>query len=195
MTGVGRLPLGGVRVEGVFVEDGAHIHLPEQRFEDGHEAVERLRQLALRARRLDRFPEALQRLPILVHQVALAPLLELAQASEQQRLLERFAPGLGPPHEFDEFPEFAPERERLFELGLERGEESSAVERGVEALSERDDRLAVAVAQKPVGGLKLRVNLRRLAQDRKSTRLNSSHANISYAVFCLKKKKTTTHID
>src|SRR3712207_7340056 len=29
-------------------------------------------------------------------------------------------------------------------------------------------------------------------QDRKSTRLNSSHANISYAVFCLKKK---THIN
>src|SRR3712207_7321374 len=27
-------------------------------------------------------------------------------------------------------------------------------------------------------------------QDRKSTRLNSSHANISYAVFCLKKKKS-----
>src|SRR3712207_8463047 len=30
------------------------------------------------------------------------------------------------------------------------------------------------------------------AEDRKSTRLNSSHANISYAVFCLKKKKTPT---
>src|SRR5947209_10667836 len=29
----------------------------------------------------------------------------------------------------------------------------------------------------------------RAARDRKSTRLNSSHANISYAVFCLKKKK------
>src|SRR5258707_4061807 len=28
-----------------------------------------------------------------------------------------------------------------------------------------------------------------VAEDRKSTRLNSSHANISYAVFCLKKKK------
>src|SRR3712207_7215995 len=28
-------------------------------------------------------------------------------------------------------------------------------------------------------------------RDRKSTRLNSSHANISYAVFCLKKKRTT----
>src|SRR3712207_8450088 len=31
----------------------------------------------------------------------------------------------------------------------------------------------------------------RRSGDRKSTRLNSSHANISYAVFCLKKKKTT----
>src|SRR3712207_8534204 len=29
--------------------------------------------------------------------------------------------------------------------------------------------------------------------DRKSTRLNSSHANISYAVFCLKKKKNLCH--
>src|SRR3712207_6874896 len=36
----------------------------------------------------------------------------------------------------------------------------------------------------------LRAALERLRdQDRKSTRLNSSHANISYAVFCLKKKK------
>src|SRR3712207_5693520 len=30
-------------------------------------------------------------------------------------------------------------------------------------------------------------------RDRKSTRLNSSHANISYAVFCLKKKKKTNN--
>src|SRR5947209_11682258 len=30
-------------------------------------------------------------------------------------------------------------------------------------------------------------------RDRKSTRLNSSHANISYAVFCLKKKKKIKH--
>src|SRR3712207_8935173 len=30
-------------------------------------------------------------------------------------------------------------------------------------------------------------------EDRKSTRLNSSHANISYAVFCLKKKTPTSH--
>src|SRR3712207_8725374 len=35
----------------------------------------------------------------------------------------------------------------------------------------------------------LRAHERLDALDRKSTRLNSSHANISYAVFCLKKKK------
>src|SRR3712207_8201364 len=33
----------------------------------------------------------------------------------------------------------------------------------------------------------------RARRDRKSTRLNSSHANISYAVFCLKKKKKFYH--
>src|SRR3712207_8173359 len=37
---------------------------------------------------------------------------------------------------------------------------------------------------RPIGDLILRGRT-----DRKSTRLNSSHANISYAVFCLKKKK------
>src|SRR3712207_7184903 len=42
---------------------------------------------------------------------------------------------------------------------------------------DRDDRDRVAVLQ------------RAGRRDRKSTRLNSSHANISYAVFCLKKKK------
>src|SRR5256885_7645043 len=34
-------------------------------------------------------------------------------------------------------------------------------------------------------------DVERLAEDRKSTRLNSSHLVISYAVFCLKKKKNT----
>src|SRR5438309_2457253 len=33
------------------------------------------------------------------------------------------------------------------------------------------------------------VDIGRVAVDRKSTRLNSSHSSISYAVFCLKKKK------
>src|SRR3712207_8772550 len=35
----------------------------------------------------------------------------------------------------------------------------------------------------------LAINPETVPSDRKSTRLNSSHANISYAVFCLKKKK------
>src|SRR5699024_12135735 len=34
----------------------------------------------------------------------------------------------------------------------------------------------------------------KLPQDRKSTRLNSSHVSISYALFCLKKKSNTIHI-
>src|SRR3712207_7104460 len=36
------------------------------------------------------------------------------------------------------------------------------------------------------------IGRRRPGRDRKSTRLNSSHANISYAVFCLKQKKSRT---
>src|SRR3712207_7811084 len=38
------------------------------------------------------------------------------------------------------------------------------------------------------------VGAREVGIDRKSTRLNSSHANISYAVFCLKKKKTSASV-
>src|SRR5207245_11562591 len=37
--------------------------------------------------------------------------------------------------------------------------------------------------------------VQRDAQDRKSTRLNSSHGSISYAVFCLKKKKKKTRMN
>src|SRR3989449_1638387 len=69
-------------------------------------------------------------------------------------------------------------------------------------------RLAVRAARRPVGGARgvraparpvrarpahlgavRQVSLGRAARDRKSTRLNSSHGYISYAVFCLKKKK------
>src|SRR3712207_8403485 len=47
--------------------------------------------------------------------------------------------------------------------------------------------VAVAQALEDLHGL---LGRRRVdPEDRKSTRLNSSHANISYAVFCLKKKK------
>src|SRR3712207_8454084 len=44
---------------------------------------------------------------------------------------------------------------------------------------------------RPHGVVEVGRRLQRLP-DRKSTRLNSSHANISYAVFCLKKKNKTT---
>src|SRR2546430_12338196 len=46
------------------------------------------------------------------------------------------------------------------------------------------ERRACAPAEEPLG-------LLRRAEDRKSTRLNSSHSQISYAVFCLKKKNTS----
>src|SRR3712207_8760641 len=44
-------------------------------------------------------------------------------------------------------------------------------------------------AEKPKDTIDSHVSTRKRTRDRKSTRLNSSHANISYAVFCLKKKK------
>src|SRR2546430_8211812 len=40
------------------------------------------------------------------------------------------------------------------------------------------------------GAMTLVLERRQVNADRKSTRLNSSHSQISYAVFCLKKKKT-----
>src|SRR3712207_7453255 len=50
----------------------------------------------------------------------------------------------------------------------------------------RDEEHGVDVLE----GTVIDITARKLAEeDRKSTRLNSSHANISYAVFCLKKKK------
>src|SRR2546430_13017571 len=49
---------------------------------------------------------------------------------------------------------------------------------------DRCDRLA-----QPPTGIPLKVRCRSRCRDRKSTRLNSSHSQISYAVFCLKKKK------
>src|SRR3712207_7660535 len=47
----------------------------------------------------------------------------------------------------------------------------------------------VCVALRRLDELHVHRPHRREVLDRKSTRLNSSHANISYAVFCLKKKK------
>src|SRR5438132_5989290 len=49
-------------------------------------------------------------------------------------------------------------------------------------------RAAVRTGRRPHRGQQL-LNRQNYPQDRKSTRLNSSHTVISYAVFCLKKKK------
>src|SRR3712207_7270323 len=59
----------------------------------------------------------------------------------------------------------------------------------VEAAAAHDEGI-LRVAERGVlaGELRQRVDAPR--RDRKSTRLNSSHANISYAVFCLKKKNS-----
>src|SRR5690349_22716539 len=56
--------------------------------------------------------------------------------------------------------------------------------RGVEKLLELDELAALQLAQHDAHVLAHR----QLLADRKSTRLNSSHVEISYAVFCLKKK-------
>src|SRR3712207_8889195 len=60
-----------------------------------------------------------------------------------------------------------------------------------------DDEVLVGVGPAEQGQalvlLELRQREGRVAVDRKSTRLNSSHANISYAVFCLKKKQNTNN--
>src|SRR5688572_30938497 len=70
---------------------------------------------------------------------------------------------------------------------------SKTVGGGVDVRGERGDLVAqlfevVGVGAGGVGG-KHRALLGPDVEDRKSTRLNSSHSQISYAVFCLKKKK------
>src|SRR3712207_8245253 len=57
-----------------------------------------------------------------------------------------------------------------------------------ELLQEVDPGVPAHVGAEALGGVGGHRD-RPAVEDRKSTRLNSSHANISYAVFCLKKKK------
>src|SRR3712207_8099790 len=63
---------------------------------------------------------------------------------------------------------------------------SEAEERVVVRGGTLDDRLELDHGSGELARAEVRAP-ERLAEDRKSTRLNSSHANISYAVFCLKK--------
>src|SRR3712207_7727388 len=78
----------------------------------------------------------------------------------------------------------------LFRSGEERAPGERAVhERGVGELRGGEPAVvegAVGEDGAGTGGLR---QVDPAERDRKSTRLNSSHANISYAVFCLKKKK------
>src|SRR5256885_11289393 len=62
------------------------------------------------------------------------------------------------------------------------------VHRGRDAVAQHQQRLAAACGHEL--GISLAPAQRILRVDRKSTRLNSSHLVISYAVFCLKKKKS-----
>src|SRR3712207_7660683 len=63
----------------------------------------------------------------------------------------------------------------------------ASIEPVLERLSRAKDDQARALARRQAAELTQQ-------RDRKSTRLNSSHANISYAVFCLKKKKKHTSL-
>src|SRR3712207_8006813 len=92
-----------------------------------------------------------------------------------------------------------PPRSTLFPYTtLFRSNGSVVVEGGQTIESEK---VLVCIGRRPsinVGELRkcgvkfsdLGISVNKEMRDRKSTRLNSSHANISYAVFCLKKKKS-----
>src|SRR5690606_41980855 len=83
---------------------------------------------------------------------------------------------------------------------LASGEASRSFERGVSYVDFQPDRVAMQDATAQMALLQFMqagraqvavpstVHCDHLIQDRKSTRLNSSHVKISYAVFCLKKK-------
>src|SRR5207248_9901613 len=69
----------------------------------------------------------------------------------------------------------------------------AAVDHRAEAVVVRDDHRRAARHRLEQRDPERRDRRRAEIQDRKSTRLNSSHRTISYAVFCLKKKTNTTN--
>src|SRR5690625_5948288 len=66
-------------------------------------------------------------------------------------------------------------------------------EKAIDLLRKQGQKLSVRRAEREAkeGVVIAKVNENKDQGDRKSTRLNSSHVAISYAVFCLKKKKST----
>src|SRR5690606_40971958 len=88
-----------------------------------------------------------------------------------------------------------PATTEIYPLSLHDALPISANEQAQQAQQQRRER-AVAEIEKAVAALEGEVGEghgkatpKAAAEDRKSTRLNSSHVKISYAVFCLKKKK------
>src|SRR3712207_8164436 len=86
----------------------------------------------------------------------------------------------------------------LFRSRREAGAEASSSSGSADAKVDASEIGGGVAVTAPEGGVELGADVERAAgeerersdtKDRKSTRLNSSHANISYAVFCLKKKQ------
>src|SRR2546422_4370982 len=93
--------------------------------------------------------------------------LPISREGDRHRIAKQVAVLVEPPIDRAEF--IAPLDDTM---GLVHGQERHLAARGREAVHQRTQALGGAVQK-----------------DRKSTRLNSSHGYISYAVFCLKKKK------
>src|SRR3712207_8146607 len=84
-----------------------------------------------------------------------------------------FRSAIGTEHRYDMYDIFLEKPEPLVERALRYGVRERSLDDG-SVMVELDEGQVRSIAEE---------------LDRKSTRLNSSHANISYAVFCLKKKK------
>src|SRR3712207_7396155 len=93
-----------------------------------------------------------------------------------------------------------PPRSTLFPYTTLFRSKKRDLDREIERLTSKERGVITREGEALLGSLKRAREELRAAQarlrgskptDRKSTRLNSSHANISYAVFCLKKKKYT----
>src|SRR3712207_8024541 len=95
------------------------------------------------------------------------------------------------PQTFDEFLARVPQMVFVSATPgeFERGHSSRIVEQIVRPTGIVDPEVEVRETKNQIDDL-----MNEIRGDRKSTRLNSSHANISYAVFCLKKKKKKTYI-
>src|SRR5689334_23969668 len=77
---------------------------------------------------------------------------------------------------------------RSLDEGRDRNDERELLRRALVVARHRDRRGLAVAGEHDLGGPVEQFGIG-ARQDRKSTRLNSSHSSISYAVFCLKKKK------